>query len=76
MIDRQEIIEETTGTDEWDAFSGKVQMLDEKDLAAIADRLGVSVESDAVWQDYRDAFGKEYWREFTLAYEHVMGGTY
>lgn len=76
MIDRNDVIEDTTGTDEWESFSDKVQMLDEKELAAIADRLGISIESNAEWQDYRDAFGKEYWRDFTLAYEHVMGGTY
>lgn len=76
MIDRRDIIEDTTETDEWEAFSDKIEMLEEKELIAIADRLSVSVKSNAEWRDYRDAFGKEYWRDFTMAYEHVMGGTY
>lgn len=76
MIDRNEIIKETQDTNEWDAFSDRIEMLTDQERADIADRLNLGIPSGADWHDYQDAFGMQYWRDYTMAYEHVMGGTY
>ena len=77
MIDNNELIHESCSGDQWDDFSGRVEMLDYKELAAIADYLNeTGLPEGTPWQDYRDVFARYSWKDFTRAYEHVMGGTY
>lgn len=76
MIDSREIIQDDCTEDQWDDFERKVEMLEPKELTAIADRLSLRVAADAPWQTYRDAFARETWWDFTEAYEHVMATSY
>jgi hypothetical protein len=76
MIDSREIIEKDTTPEQWDDFERKVEMLEPKELAEIADRIGLRISSDADWRDYLKEFGRQTWWDFTEAYEHVMATDY
>ncbi len=76
MIDDHNLIEDSTTPDQWDDFENKVQMLEPDELAAIADRLGLRLATDAHWRDYLAEFGRQSWHDFTEAYEHVMSTSY
>jgi hypothetical protein len=63
------------GTDEeWHDFEEHIEMLEPDDLAAIADRLQCSQQTD--WHDYVKVFSDYEWAQFLEAYEHVMARTY
>jgi hypothetical protein len=76
MIDDHHVIEDSYTGEQWTEFERAVGLLEPDELAAIADRLGLSIDAEAHWRDFLAAFGRESWRDFTEAYSYVMRTDY
>lgn len=70
MIDNNDLVEHDV--QEWGNFDDKIEVLTPRELAAIAEEMGLSIPEDEPWQTYRDAFSHESWKRFTMAYYKVM----
>ncbi len=67
-----EVIEQSCSEDQAAAFRSAIENLMIEDLVAINDYLNAGVAPDSDWQSYWNAFAKFEWKDFSIAYRHVL----
>lgn len=71
LSERETLISNDHSNEEWQEFEDKLEVLEAEELTGIADYLGLKFSDDWEWQEFRDIFEGETWKDFIRAYEKV-----